>query len=119
MWFDKGRWLEPIGQAIAFGAFGLQFFVVDPASNNALRGTIEYQRLLLEQQGKGDTAKPGTREEAQELVRAIDRQKSVLDQVEKDDAEKRAWRDWLFFTFALGALLTIAGKASSIKYAKK
>jgi hypothetical protein len=42
-----------------------------------------------------------------------------LDQVEKDDAEKRAWRDWLVFTFALGALLTIAGKASSVKYATK
>jgi hypothetical protein len=113
----RARWLEPIGQTIAFVAFSLQFFVVDPASNNALRGSISYQRLLIE--GMSENPKPGTLKEAQDLVKKRDLLETTLDEVEKDDARKSAWRGWLFLTFGLGALLTILGKAASVKYSTR
>ncbi len=37
-WVEKARWLEPIGQTFAVAAFGVQFFYVDPASTDLMRG---------------------------------------------------------------------------------
>jgi hypothetical protein len=52
----RARWLEPIGQTVAFLAFSIQFFYVDPASYGALRAALDYQAVQIDElANKGGT----------------------------------------------------------------
>ena len=119
MTFSKARWLEPVGQVIAFLAFSIQFFVVDPASNKALRSVLDYQGLRIDEVGNKNSAQPANEKETKAMVDRLAGEQDSLKVVLEEDARKQAWRPWLFLIFGIGALLTIAGKASSIKHSTK
>ena len=114
------RWLEPIGQIVAFLAFSIQFFYVDPASYGALRAILDHQSRQIEELGsKGGGTEVGNMAETRALAERRGAAQKAKDDAEADDARKRVWRPWLFVTFMLGAALTIVGKAASVRYSTK
>jgi hypothetical protein len=117
-WVGKARWLEPIGQTVAFGAFSLQFFVVDPdgAQVTAAYFNREFDHLLsVEQLLKGTAPKPTL---AETLLHPVFPQLEALSWKIPSD-ERRRWRPWLFSLFAVGGVLAVAGKAASVLYSTR
>lgn len=117
MSYAKARWLEPIGQVIAFLAFSIQFFYVDPASYGALRASLD--ALRLESVEGKDSAPAGTEQEFKAQVERRVAQLNAEHSLLSDDNQRQRWRKGLFVTFMIGALFTIIGKAASVKYSTK
>ena len=115
----RARWLEPFGQIVAFLAFSIQFFYVDPASYGALRASLDYQALQIEELGSKGGTEVGNAKETKALVQRREAGLRAKELKETDDANKQAWRLWLFVTFMIGAILTIVGKAASVRYSTK
>lgn len=115
VWIERARWLEPIGQAFAVAAFSVQFFYLDPASTDLMRGYFDRQEkhiARIERRLDG-TYKPSLLDNF--MI------SPVLDRLPIDipNEQKRRWRPWLFGLFAFGGLLTVLGKSASVKYATK
>lgn len=110
----RARWLEPIGQACAAGAFAVQFFFLDPASSDLMAGYFNRESVKLSriEQRLDGTYKPspGTNVFG-----------PTLDRLPIDVAieERRRWRPWLITLFAAGALMTVIGKGAAIRYSTK
>lgn len=119
MLYGRLRWLEPMGQVIAFLAFSIQFFYVDPASYGALRAALEVQSAQIEGLGIKNGTQAGNAKEARDLIARLDAAQSAKALKDDDDARKQKWKFWLFLTFMIGAFFTIAGKAASVRYSTK
>jgi hypothetical protein len=115
----RARWLEPIGQIAAFLAFSIQFFYVDPASYGALRAALDYQAVQIDELGNKGGTEVGNAKETKALVERREAGLRAKELKEADDSNKQAWRFWLFVAFMLGAILTIVGKAASVRYSTK
>ncbi|APG12021.1 hypothetical protein BKD09_27160 [Bradyrhizobium japonicum] len=113
------RWLEPIGQVIAFLAFSIQFFVVDPASYGALRAALDRQSAQIEGLAAKNGTQAGNAAEARAMVARLEAAERAKEAKDADDVEKQKWKIWLFFAFMTGALFTVVGKSAAVRYSTK
>lgn len=112
---EKARWLEPIGQTFAIAAFAVQFFYVDPASTDMVRGYFgrEQASLARIENHVAGIYKP-TLLESLLVTPTLE-----MAPIQIADAQKRRSRPWLFGLFVFGGALTVLGKSASIRYSKR
>lgn len=110
---SRARWLEPIGQACAAGAFLVQFFFLDPASSDLMAGHFTHQAAVLSriEQRVAGTFQPTP----------ANMFNHTLDTIPLQVAQQRKaqWRPWLISLFLIGAFMTVVEKAAAIRYSTK
>jgi hypothetical protein len=81
-----------------------------------LRASLDYQAVQIDELANKGGTEVGNAKETKALVERHEAALRAKELKEADDAHKQAWRLWLFVTFIIGAVLTIVGKAASVRY---